>query len=105
LHQKHDAHGSSDANIEVSAYFDNFMNDKTKKSGSPNGPGKRGDSNSINEELEYLWDEEDTTGKTYEIYLGRISRSPVVKSKTSGKYFLLPWSEVIELAVKAKIDL
>jgi hypothetical protein len=80
------------------------MNAKTEKLTSPNGPAKGGDSSSITEELEYLWDEQDSTGKAYEVYLGRISRSPVVRSKTSGRYFLLPWSQVITLAAKAKID-
>ena len=35
----------------------------------------------LEQELEYLWDDTDDTGKTYEIYLGKISRTPIVKSK------------------------
>ncbi|HUA64400.1 MAG TPA: hypothetical protein VME24_01035 [Alphaproteobacteria bacterium] len=69
------------------------------------GQGKCGDNNSISEELEYLWDEQDSAGKMYEIYLGKISRSPIVRSKTSGRYFLLPWSQIIAQASKSKIDL
>ena len=72
--------------------------------GSSKSQGKCGDANSISEELEHLWDERDPAGKTYEIYLGKISRSPILRSKTSGKYFLLPWSQVIALAAKTKID-
>ncbi|HTV42077.1 MAG TPA: hypothetical protein VMF08_16020 [Candidatus Sulfotelmatobacter sp.] len=82
-----------------------IMNAKIEKECPPKGRGSRGDSNSLSEELEYLWDERDAAGKIYEIYLGRISRSPVVRSKLSGKYFLLPWSQVIALAAKAKINL
>jgi hypothetical protein len=56
------------------------------------------------QELEYLWDESDSTGKSYEIYLGKISRNPIVKSKVTGKYFALPWSVIIRLALEKGID-
>ena len=58
----------------------------------------------LEEELEYLWDDSDTTGKSYEIYLGKISRNPIVKSKLTGKYFALPWSVIIKLALEKGID-
>jgi len=58
----------------------------------------------LDEELEYLWDDSDTTGKSYEIYLGKISRNPIVKSKLTGKYFALPWSVIIKLALEKGID-
>jgi len=44
----------------------------------------------LEQELEYLWDDSDSAGKSYEIYLGKISRNPIVKSKITGKYFSLP---------------
>lgn len=54
-------------------------------------------------ELEYLWDDADADGKSYEIYLGKISRNPIVKSKITGKYVALPWSVIIKLAVEKGI--
>jgi hypothetical protein len=36
--------------------------------------------------------------------LGRLSRNPVVRSHATGKYFMLPWSQIIELAVKNGLD-
>ena len=58
----------------------------------------------LEQELEYLWDDTDATGKSYEIYLGKISRNPIVKSKITGKYFALPWSVIIKLALAKGID-
>jgi hypothetical protein len=58
----------------------------------------------IKQELEYLWDDSDADGKSYEIYLGKISRNPIMKSKITGKYFALPWSVIIKLAVGRGID-
>jgi len=58
----------------------------------------------LKEELEYLWDDSDAVGKSYEIYLGKISRNPIVKSKITGKYFALAWSVIIKLAVEKGID-
>ena len=62
------------------------------------------DKNLLEQELEYLWDDSDTTGKSYEIYLGKISRNPIVKSKITGKYFALPWPVIIKLALEKGID-
>lgn len=58
----------------------------------------------LEQELEYLWDDSDSAGKSYEIYLGKISRNPIVKSKITGKYFALPWSVIIKLALAKGID-
>ena len=58
----------------------------------------------LEQELEYLWDDSDSAGKSYEIYLGKISRNPIVKSKITGKYFSLPWSVIIKLALAKGID-
>ena len=62
------------------------------------------DKNPLEQELEYLWDDGDSAGKSYEIYLGKISRNPIVKSKITGKYFALPWSVIIKLALEKGID-
>jgi hypothetical protein len=58
----------------------------------------------LNQELEYLWDDCDSSGKSYEMYLGKISRNPIVKSKITGRYFALPWSMIIKLALAKGID-
>lgn len=58
----------------------------------------------LDEELEYLWDDADSVGNSYEIYLGKISRNPIVKSKATGKYFALSWSIIIKLALEKGID-
>ena len=58
----------------------------------------------LKQELEYLWEDSATDGKAYEIYLGKISRNPIVKSKVTGKYFALPWSVIIKLAAEKGID-
>jgi hypothetical protein len=58
----------------------------------------------LRQELEYLWDDGLPSGKDYEMYLGKISRNPIVKSKITGKYFALPWSEILELAIQKGID-
>jgi len=63
-----------------------------------------GDKEFLDQELEYLWEDRDVTGKPYEVYLGKISRSPVIRSKLSGRYFALPWSKIIRLAVEWGID-
>jgi hypothetical protein len=52
----------------------------------------------LEQELEFLWQDRDFSGERYDLYLGRISRNPVVRSHSTGKYFMLPWSEIVELA-------
>jgi hypothetical protein len=58
----------------------------------------------LKQELEFLWDDSDADGKSYEIYLGKISRNPIVKSRITGKYFALPWSVILKFAVEKGID-
>ena len=58
----------------------------------------------LEQELEYLWDDSDSTGTSYEIYLGKISRNPIIKSKITGKYFALPWSVIVKLVFAKGID-
>ena len=58
----------------------------------------------LEQELEYLWDDTDSAGNSYAIYLGKISRNPIIKSKITGKYFALPWSIIIKLALENGID-
>ena len=58
----------------------------------------------LDQELEFLWEDSGATGKIYEVYLGKISRNPIVKSKISGKFFVLLWSVILKLAVEKGID-
>ncbi len=58
----------------------------------------------LEQEIEHLWDDRDSDGKAYELYLGKISRNPIVRSKITGKYFALPWSVIIKLALAKGID-
>lgn len=58
----------------------------------------------LRQELEYLWDDCDSSGQAYEMYLGKISRNPIVKSKITGRLFALPWTEIIRLAQAKGID-
>ena len=59
----------------------------------------------LDEELEFLWEDCDRNGNTYDLYLGRISRNPVVRSQATGKYFMLPWSRIIELATEHGVNI
>ena len=56
------------------------------------------DAGLLDKELEYLWEDGGAAGKSYEVYLGKISRNPIVKSKISGKSFVLPRPVIIKLA-------
>ena len=58
----------------------------------------------LDQELEFLWQERRPSETAYDLYLGRISRNPVVRSHATGKYFMLPWSQIIELAVERGLD-
>jgi hypothetical protein len=58
----------------------------------------------LDQELKFLWQEKGQSGETYDLYLGRISRNPVVRSHSTGKYFALPWSLIVKLAVEYGID-
>lgn len=57
----------------------------------------------LDEELDLLWQEYGQSGEAYDLYLGRISRNPVVRSHATGKYFMLPWSRIIQLALEKGI--
>jgi hypothetical protein len=62
------------------------------------------DDAALNEELEFLREKRGPSGKSYNLYLAQVSRSPVVLSRLTGKYFMLPWSRIIELAAGAGVD-
>jgi hypothetical protein len=62
------------------------------KTHKPRGP--------LDEELDFLWQECDREGNKFDLYLGRISRSPVVRSQATGQYFMLPWSRIIKMATE-----
>ena len=57
-----------------------------------------------NLELEFLWRDCSRSGAAYDLYLGRISRNPVVRSHATGEHFMLPWARIIQLAVEKGID-
>lgn len=56
------------------------------------------------QELEFVSDAVDKAGNDFQLYLGRISRSPVVKNPRTGRYFILPWADVISLAEAAGLN-
>jgi len=58
----------------------------------------------LDQELEFLWEDCGRSGEPYDLSLGRISRNPVVRSRRTGKYLMLPWSRIIELAEEEGID-
>jgi len=43
-------------------------------------------------------------GQTYEMTTNFGNMAPIIRSRQTGKWFVLPWQEIIELAVKAGID-
>ena len=79
------------------------MNTKTKQSTTCDNE-QEPTKGSLDQELEFLWKDGGQSGKAYDLYLGLISRNPVVRSQTTVKYFMLPWSEIIEMAVKNGLD-
>jgi len=62
------------------------------------------DPSALNEELEFLRQERGASGKSFGLYLTKVTRSPVVHSDSTGKFFPLPWSRIIELAADAGVD-
>jgi len=58
----------------------------------------------LNQELEFLCQAADSYGHSYDLYLGQTSRTPVVRSRATGRYFLLQWSQIVRQAVEAGID-
>lgn len=60
---------------------------------APERPTTRGSDqgdSTLDQELEFLWQDRGRSGQAYDVYLGRISRNPVVRSRVSGKYFIVP---------------
>ncbi len=58
----------------------------------------------LKQELEYVSDGVDDQGNEYQLFLGRISRAPIVRNPETNSHFILPWSDVIRLAKKAGLD-
>lgn len=58
----------------------------------------------LEQEIEYLSEGTGQDGKEYEFYLGKISRSPIIKSRNTERYFILPWPEIIKLGIKAGLN-
>jgi len=81
-----------------------FMNVETENRITRKAHGRFHDGEPLNHELQYLWKDRDASGKSYDIYLGKISRSPVIKSNITGRYFSLPWPKIIKLAVEGGVD-
>jgi len=59
---------------------------------------------SLDPEIEFVSEGADAQGRVYEFYLGRISRSPIVKSRASGNSFILSWTEIMNLGIKAGLN-
>ena len=55
-------------------------------------------------ELEFLYRVTDHDGRSYKLYQGGITQSPVVCSCKTGKHFMVTWSDLIKRAVDAGID-
>jgi hypothetical protein len=58
----------------------------------------------LEKEIELLFEDKDASGNEYAFYLGKITRSPLVRSKAAGRFFLLPWPDIIRLGVKAGLN-
>jgi hypothetical protein len=71
----------------------------------PEGYGRLLDSSTpVEQEIEFVSEGNEPDGKEYSFYLGGITRSPMVKSRATGRLYFLPWSDLIKLAVAAGID-
>ena len=69
------------------------------------GYGRLFDSDKLlNQEFEFVSEGKDEADKGYDFFLGKTSRSPIVKSRTTGRYFILPWPDIIKLGVKAGLN-
>jgi hypothetical protein len=55
------------------------------------------------QEIEFV-SEAGAVGKDYDFFLGKITRSPIIKSRVTGRLYFLPWSDIIKLAVEAGLD-
>jgi hypothetical protein len=58
----------------------------------------------MDQELDFISEGTDEAGQDYDFFLTKTSRSPVVKSRTTGRCFILPWPELIKLGVKAGLN-
>ncbi len=58
----------------------------------------------LEQELEYLSEGIDRAGNEYKLYLGRISRNPVVKNIKTGLCYVLPWPDILKLAEAAGLN-
>jgi hypothetical protein len=85
------------------------MKTKSKKTmvrtSAPKGCGRLFDSDKLlNQESEFVSEWKDEADKDYDFFLGKTSRSPIVKSRTTGRYFILSWPDIIKLGVKAGLN-
>ena len=85
------------------------MKTKSKKTivrtSVPKGYGRIFDSDKLlNQEFEFVFEGEDEANRDYDLFFGKTSRSPIVKSRTTGRYFILPWPDIIKLGVKAGLN-
>lgn len=44
------------------------------------------------------------TGSCYEVSVNPATGEPIVRSQETGKWFVLDWAEIVEMAVAAGID-
>ena len=58
----------------------------------------------LEQEIEFIFEERDPAGREYDFFLGKVTRSPIVKSRASGRYFILPWPDLIRLGIKAGLN-
>jgi len=79
-----------------------IMKTKSKKpktaTSPPKGYGRLLNSDKpLEQEIEFIFEERDGTGKEYDFFLGKITRSPIVRSRSTGRCFILPWPDLLKL--------
>lgn len=55
----------------------------------------------LEQEIEFIFEERDQAGEQYDFYLGKITRMPIIKSRATGRFFVLPWTDIIKLGAAA----
>jgi len=55
----------------------------------------------LEQEIEFIFEERDQAGNQYDFYLGKITRMPIVKSRATGRFFILPWTDIIKMGAEA----
>jgi hypothetical protein len=55
----------------------------------------------LEQEIEFIFEERDPAGNQYDFYLGKITRMPIVRNRTTGRFFILPWTDIIQLGAQA----